>query len=199
MPINLPQYLRGYYVLTGEDINKDFLNKIYELDKICYAEPGILINTEKRFEKEKRQLVCVMKEDVLAGYMEFFPVTDKLYNEIIYTCNEIRDDDIEPFEIETFSKNKSNNIFIISIVTSPKFRDGETIKILTNEFISYINKLEAQGYKINSISATAISKDGEKFLKRNYFSFVREINHGYKTLICKGENLKMLKNNKRAF
>ena len=63
-----------YKILTGESINEDFLEKIMEVDRECYAKEyvGELANMQVRYRKNKQSFVCVMDGDRVAGYINFF-------------------------------------------------------------------------------------------------------------------------------
>lgn len=189
----------AFRVLKGEDMNRSYLDKVIALDKKVYGPigekagedfVGTIENMEARFNHNKRTFVCLMDEqDNLVGYINFFPITDKVYDDIVEGPRKdddgnpvigeegheiIWDDDLGPNEIlPEYLKNteedgeivKHNNLFIISVVIDEAYRGRDTVTQLTTEFVNYLNVLESEGYGINSISAYAVTADGEKFLR----------------------------------
>lgn len=184
-----------YSVLKGEEMGLAFLPKIMEIDAKCYPDQyvGELANMEARYKENPRTFVCVMDGDKVAGYINFFPVKPKLWDEIVETGMEIRDDDIRPDEMADYSKEEDNNLFIISIAVSPEYRSDKNVVItLTDGFVDYLNELEEEGYPIHAISATAVSEDGQKFLRSRMFRIYREIHDENKVYLCDGIYLKKL-------
>ena len=204
---------KKFKVLTGEDINVSYLAKVFEIDKEVY-EPkyvGCLENMEKRYKAEKRSFVCIEDEGSgeLAGYINFFPVNDELWEDIVETGAVIRDDDIEPGELKPFEKKftdkdveegKGYNLFIISVVIREKYRKyKEAVITLTRGFREYLCKLDDKGYKIHALAGTAVSDDGMKFMRERYFYLKREVgdleDNGVKAeepdrvFICDGDGL----------
>ena len=142
-----------YKILTGEDFGEEFLEKIMEVDRECYAGEyvGELSNMQARYRKNPKSFVCVMDGEHVAGYMNFFPVVNELWEDIVETGMTIRDDDISPEEVEVFSEGKLHNIYILSVAIREKYRDKKqdgkpVVQILTDAVISYLNKLQKQGY-----------------------------------------------------
>lgn len=191
-----------YSILTGEELGVEFLPKVMDVDRACYVDEyvGELSQMVRRYERNQKTFVCVMEGGELAGYINFFPVKPKLWDEIVETGMEIRDDDIMPEEIADYSKTEENNLFIISVAIDPKYRkDRAVVKKLTEGFIAYLNHLEEEGYKIGAISATAVSEDGQKFLSSRMFRVYREIHDGNKVYLCEGDSLQKLLENDLYF
>ena len=197
-----------YKVLKGEDMDRSYLDKVFALDKKVYGPigekagedfVGTIENMVARFNHNNRTFVCLMKEDTLVGYINFFPVTDKVWEDIVTGPRKdsegnpliieeghelIWDDDLGPNEIlpdylpdtiENGEVVKHNNLFIISVVIDAEFRGKEAITQLTAAFVDYLNDLEKKGFGINAISAYAVSSDGEKFLRERMFGIKRYI------------------------
>ncbi len=187
----------GYHILTGEEFNIDFLPRIMDLDAQCYADEyvGELAMMEERYLRNPRTFVCVMDGIRLVGYMNFFPVKAALWDEIVETGKHIRDDDIRGDELADYSTEEPNRLFIISVVISPDYRnDKNAVITLTDGFADYLNRLEAEGYEIDAISATAVSEDGMKFLRMRNFHLYREIEDGNKVYVCDDIYLRKLLN-----
>ena len=181
-------------VITGEDFDSSFLPNIMALDAVVYADEyvGELANMEARYAKNNKSFVCILNHESkeLAGYINFFPCVDSLYNDIIADSEVIRDDDISPDEVADYNTNE-NHLFIISIAVDPKYRDTDAIKCLSNSFIDYLNKIN-ETYPITDITAAAVSEDGCKSLVNYMFRQVRRLSDGNIVYICKDKFLEKL-------
>ncbi len=195
-----------YKILTGESLSEDFLEKIMEVDRECYSGEyvGELANMQARYRKNQKSFVCVMDGNRVAGYINFFPVVDELWEDIVNTGMYIRDDDIAAEEVGEFCKGKSHNLYILSVVIREQYRgkkQGEkpVVKILTDAFIAYLNQLQNDGYSINAIAATAVSNGGKKFLRNCMFSERRQLKDQNIVYVCEDEYLEKFLNNKLYF
>ena len=195
-----------YKILTGEQLSEDFLEKIMEVDRECYAGEyvGELVNMQARYRANKKSFVCVMDGDCVAGYINFFPVIDQLWDDIVETGMNIRDDDITQQEVQEFRQGESHNLYLLSVAIREKYRDkkdSETpvVKVLTDAFIEYLNQLKDAGYGINAIAGTAVSNGGKKFLSNCMFGVHRQLEDGNVVYVCDGEYLDKLLKNKLYF
>lgn len=192
----------GYHILTGEEFDESFLSNVMDVDRACYEEEyvGELANMVARYRKNPRTFVCVMDQDQLAGYINFFPVTLGLWEEIVEEGMRIRDDDITPEELADYSDTEKNYLFIISVAVRPEYRnDRAVVSMLTDGFIDYLNRLQAEKLEIGGIAGTAVSEDGQKFLSSRMFSLYREIEDGNKVYLCEGMYLEELLKKKLYF
>lgn len=192
-----------FKTLTGLDFNTDFLSRVMDLDKLVYSAEyaGELKNMVARYQANRDSFVCIMDEaqDQLAGYINFFPCTKALYEDILYHTKVIRDDDIRPEEIASYNQEE-NHLFIISIVVHPDYRSTkEAIIALSDAWIKHLNKQMVQGYPITDISAIAVSKDGKKALRNYLFTVERELSDGNTVYLCKDRFLEKLLNHDLYF
>ncbi len=187
--------MNKFEVRYGNEIDRSILEQVYALDVMCYEKElqGELENLIKRYECNRDTFICVMDGERLAGYINFFPIGEKLHEDLFDDDHrEIRDDDIEPEEMAQYTKDGVNNIFIISVVVHPDYRDGETVKLIGRKFAKFIADKQADGYNIGDITGTAVSGGGRKFLSRMGFEPRRELEEGYVLYVCDGENLEEL-------
>lgn len=189
-----------FKIITGEEFDSSFLPRVMDIDKKVYEGScvGNLENMIARYEKNPKSFVCVMDTETgrLAGYINFFPCTDDLYYDIVEDCPFMRDDDITPDEIADYQP-KGNHLFIISIAIDPDYQDKtDTMKVLSKGFINYLNRIN-QDYRIEDLTATAVSPDGKKALTNFLFRQLRilEQDHGYIVYICKDKFLEKLLDN----
>lgn len=183
-----------FKILTGLEFDKNFLPQIMELDNIVYESDyvGVLENMEARYEKNPDSFVCIMDEeqDRLAGYINFFPCTEELYQNIRYETDVIRDDDIRPDEVALYSNEGGNHLFVISMAVHPEYQvTKDAITALSDAWIGHLNGLEERGYSITDILAITVSKDGEKALRNYMFTVERELEDGNTVYVCENRQL----------
>ena len=193
-----------YKVIYGEYLDSSYVgDKLYAIDCAVYEEKywGVPENMVARFERNKKSFVVI--EDTPGhpvGYIGFLLTGDALWNDIIKDGDTIRDDDIRPDELLDKFEGDDNKLFVISVVILPDHRGREAVSILTDGFIDYLNKIqEEDNCKITAITGTAVSEDGQKFLKRLNFRFYREVgdlgdNPEDKDIVflCDGDGIKRL-------
>lgn len=170
---------------TAHTAPTNFIEQVYEIDKEVYSPElaGVIENLYKRYEKCHDSFVLIYDEDTdrLVGYTNIFPIARQLYKDMNAPQNhEMRDDDIEPYEMSDWNLNAPNHLFIISIAIIPEYRNGEAIILLGNALLEFLREKENAGYQIGSIAGSAISDGGENFLKRFRATFIKEVDGGYK-------------------
>ena len=171
---------------------KDFLKNVYDIDKLTYSPElcGIYENLQKRYAVCNESFLLVYDGDYLVGYINFFPVGDKLHSEMIdRNDHRMRDDDIKPEEIHDWSTDKNNDIFIISIAIQEEYRKGEAILLLSNAFLEFLRSKDSNGFKVTSISGYAVSLGGVKFLKRMNASLLKDTDEEYHYFYSSTENV----------
>lgn len=184
-------------IKTGLTAPEGFINDVFEIDKITYSPElcGKIENLSKRYERCRESFLLLYDEDKLAGYINFFPVGEKLHSEMINREDlRMRDDDISPEEIEDWNCQNGNNLFILSVALRPEYRkskiyNGEAIILLSNSFLEFLREKNTAGYKITSISGYAISLGGVKFLKRMNASLLKDTVEKYHFFFANTENV----------
>lgn len=192
----------GFTVVRGEDVDVEYLSRIDWVDEACY-EPkywGEAECTVARFVKNRRSFVFVVDadEDLVAGYINFFPCERGLYEDNLFACPTIRDDDITPDEVAPY-RTDENHLFIISLAVHPDYQGGEVIKLLTNGFVTYLNDLQDEGYPITDIAGTAVSPHGKKALRNMLFREWRTLEDGNVVFLCDGNRLQKLLTREQYF
>ena len=168
---------------TGLTAPRGFIEDVFAIDKAVYSAElcGKIENLYTRYEFCPDSFILVYDGDVLAGYLNVFPISDALYGQLnAPDFFGMRDDDILPSEMDTWRKDKLNHLFIISVAIIPEYRKGETIKLLGNTFLAFLREKDNAGYKLGSIAGSAVSTGGASFLKRMHGEFVKELEDGYK-------------------
>ena len=83
-------------------------------------------------------------------------------------------------------------MFVISLAVHPDYQGTEVIKLLSNGWVEYLNRLEAEGLPITDIMGTAVSPHGKKALANYLFREVRTLEDGNTVYICDGKLLRHL-------
>lgn len=181
-----------FFVKYGNNAPNGFVKDVFQLDEYIYSKElcGEIKQLEKRTKFCKDSFILLYDKDILIGYLNFFPISNQLFLEMNDPNNHImRDDDIEPDEMEIWRKNEKHDIFIISVVLLPQYRKSNAIVVLSNSFLEYLRQKNDNGYYISSISGTAISNEGAKFLQRFRAKYNRTLEHGYEFYITEEKEL----------
>ena len=186
-------YKMSLTIKTGLTAPVGFIEDVYAIDKTVYSAElcGIIENLYKRYNFCPDSFLLVYDGDTLAGYLNFFPIGRELYEELnAPDFFGMRDDDIEPREMDRWREDKPNDLFIISVAILPEYRGGEAIRLIGNGFLSFLQKKQGEGYPIGSIAGSAVSAGGENFLKRFGARYIKELEDGYKYYLADGEQLR---------
>lgn len=150
------------FEMNDRELRAAIMN-ILELDAEGYPSEfqGNFSSVMDRVLSNRDCLIMVRFQEKIVGYICFFPICESLFNEIMNSSN-MYDNDIVGTQIIEYGLN--SNLFIISIVISDKYRNGEVIKILNNSFKRWIaNKID-KGITFQNFLAYSISTDGVKWL-----------------------------------
>ncbi|MBO4351907.1 MAG: hypothetical protein J5818_00250 [Eggerthellaceae bacterium] len=183
----------SFSIVRGEEVDVGYLDALVRIDQACY-EPaywGDPANMAARFEKNRQSFVFVVDDDAddVAGYINFFPCEQALYEENVFTGAVIRDDDITPDEVAPY-RTDENHLFVLSLAIHPDYQGTDVIKLLTSGFVDYLNYLQDEcGYPITDISATAVSADGRKALRNMLFREVRTLSDCNVVYLCDEKRL----------
>ena len=184
-----------YRVYRGFERNNNFIREVYDLDVAVYprALAGVIDAMYDRYQWMPDSFLLLYCGDELAGYINFFPVCEELYDSLTDPEDmRMRDDDIKPYETEGYRLDRPADLFIISVVIAEKYRDGEAIRELSVAFLDYRREKEENGYFIGSISGIAVSEDGTRFLSRLRAEQIKQYDGGYKLMISRDDNIRRL-------
>ncbi len=103
----------GFDILTGEKLNIDkHLQQIMDIDAIVYGGidsgfVGKIENLRARYLKNKDSFVCLAENDNIVGYINYFPVCDKLFHQLIGPVRfgiDMSKDDLEEYKEDSDGK-----------------------------------------------------------------------------------------------
>lgn len=172
--------------VRSHSFDKDRLFEVLNIDDVVYEKnlTGSYQSVSKRYKRNKEMFVFALdEEDKLCGYVCFFPISLKLLTEL-ETATIMFDDNISAEDVEKYSKEKVNNIFVISVALYPKFRRKGFGAALIREMFAFLNDLAVDGHTIGSVYATTISEEGEKLFAKYNFKNIRIYDNGAKLVKC---------------
>ncbi len=173
-------------IIYSKNHNENFIEDILYIDSEVYPKEmcGNFDSVNARFEKNKDSYILLYDEKKLVGYMCFFPVVEKLGDEIL-DSDMVFDDNITPDEICEYKDGVT--LFLISIAILPKYQNGNGIILLTNAFYEFIKEKNSNNAFIKRIIALAVSEGGSKLLKRMNFKKYKQIKDEYELFLLKNE------------
>ncbi len=176
-------------IKKGEDMDENYLSKLYELDKIAYGGNyvGELFNMTKRWKQNKSTFIAIEEDGKPLAYINILPCSKKLADEVILYSDKIIDDEIGVtlFTDEDFLyKKEENYLYILSVVNSLSEhtykseeihkKNSKQEKILKDNvslylikgYKEYIKELNEKDYKISKIFATTVTKGGRNWARK---------------------------------
>ena len=156
-------------------------------------------------------IIAITKDDKIIGYINYLTMGDELHHEIIhpdmqkyYEDPTLRDDGITGDQLQQWTKEEPNHLFILSIAIRPEYQDTDVVQVLTDSFREELIAKEKEGYHIGSITGDTVSDHGEDALRMMRFACAKENGedlvlppppedptaHVVTVRICEGENLK---------
>ncbi len=172
----------NYNLSFGYTLNIEDLKQIYALDEQVYSSKyvGSFSNIVQRFDKNNDTFVCVRDATTnkIGAYVNFFPISDTLSDFILNDTEVIVDDEIGVDggidEALVYSRERENNIFILSVVNT--FHSLDASVLLQRGFVDYLVFLETfKSFRIGKIIAITISDGGRKWCSRMQLRPVRNI------------------------
>ena len=154
---------------SDESTSDEVIYELMKIEKDVYAPEycGEYDLICRRFHKYRDMFILAYDEDKIIGYLCFFPISKKLYNEILYT-RKFHDDDIEPGDVMAMSAN--NNIYFLSIALYKKYHGKGIGKAMMDTFFSDMKKEKNNGHNIDDIVASVVTNQGENIMKKYGFS-----------------------------
>lgn len=133
-------------VIRGNNISRDDLINIIELNKISYGEDltAPLALVESIYNKNRD--ICIIAMDrilnKIIGYISALPLTNEAFNRMIDPCfeEEISEDDILEYDYLN-ATIKHYSLYISSIVVDKAYQKHGAFKKLYNSFIGFLLEL----------------------------------------------------------
>ena len=168
--------MQKFKYIHSKNYDETKLREVLSLDDVVYEKKytGTLESVSKRYQKNEEMFIFSVDDyNNLCGYICFFPISESLTNRIEKEpC--MFDDNINHIDVLQFEKNKTINIFIISVAVSPKYQGLGIGFNLVKEMFEVLNSMSKCGYKIENIFASTTSVDGEKLLSKFNFQIIKK-------------------------
>ena len=152
----------------------DIIHDILKIENEVYTEDmrGDFESIKARFNKYPEMFFLAYDEDKKVGYFCYFPISQKLYEEIVYD-KAFRDGDIKSEDI--VSIEETSHIYALSIAIYKNYQNMGIGKAIMKKFDDFIKMKCSEGCKIKDIVATVVSSDGEKCAKQNGFQLCHDM------------------------
>jgi hypothetical protein len=144
----------------------EVMKKCFELYNIVFPQKYSIPFEcfEKIAQKNPRLKSLIWLGDELAGYIHYYPLTTAAYDRFL-ASEVLFDLGITPEDIMQYEKNHVHDIFIPSIVLNPKHQGKMLGLVLMRGLMLGLKSLEADGYKLGRLGATAYTDAGMHQLK----------------------------------
>ncbi len=168
-----------YTIEQTNTIDADVICKVMDIESKVFKpeDCGDFTHIVKRMERYPEMLILAKHHDEIVGYLCYFPISEKLHKQIMYSGSYF-DDNIEPADVKRFERK--NHVFIISAAIYPEYQN----KGIADMMMEYMNRIlemeENKGNMIEDILTIVISEDGEKLVKRYHYSLIAETKEAYK-------------------
>lgn len=131
----------------------------------------------RRMEKYPEMLILAQVDGKIVGYLCYFPISEKLYTDIVQNGS-YHDDDIQPEDVVPFSKH--THLFVISAAIYPEFQNSGVAGRMMQYLDEQVKSKREEGYKVQDITTIAISPDGERLATRYGFQLHSDNGREYK-------------------
>ncbi|MCQ2554758.1 MAG: GNAT family N-acetyltransferase, partial [Clostridia bacterium] len=171
---------------SDRNTSPDVINSILSIEKSVY-EPkycGTFESVKSRYDKFNEMFVLAYDNNKLAGYLCYFPISEKLHDDILDT-DSLHDDDISPDDIvhldipeadaNNSGESRKYHFYLISVAVSPEYHKKGIGKLLMDGLFEKLREFEKVGILTDDILASTVSKDGEKTVKK--YGFKKKSNY----------------------
>ena len=190
------QRLQTFHILHGADIKSQashYIQEIRAIESLVY--PPHLVSSirgmQARYQCVEDSFILLMHGQRLAAYINVFPMRDSLYRAVLED-DTIHDDDIRPADIQPYSQEHLNHLYIFSIAMHPDYQGSDAIIALSGELVRFLREKEEHGFAIGSISATTVSDAGRRTAAALGLQAVQPINGGYVVYSAQRESVRQM-------
>lgn len=173
----------GWMIIKySKDVDENIISDLIRIESLAYEEKyrGEYESIEARYKKNKDTFILAYDQGMMVGYLCFLPISDTLYHEIL-EIDTLHDDDISPSDVMQFYDGV--NVYIVSISIIPQYQNTEAVKEMTNAFFQVLKEKRQENICINDLLASAVTYDGEKYLKNQGFKKIKTVDGQYSLYI----------------
>jgi len=165
---------------VDDDLDKEFINEILEIDASVYPEhlQGTFEEVYGRFCANRDMFVLLYDDKKLIGYLCLFPIKDSLYEQI--SCGDkLFDSDIPGEMLEQYKPHNVYKLYLISMVIIPEYQKKGLSNHLIKGFYHFILEKKKENIMFSVILSSAVTNDGKLMLKRMGFKEKKKLPGGY--------------------
>ncbi|MBE5849071.1 MAG: GNAT family N-acetyltransferase [Lachnospiraceae bacterium] len=168
----------GIRIISGRQVKKKHLLEAIKLDELVYKEI-YRVDPEVGFGfvniNPEIYIMAVDASDSVIGYINFSPITKKMYEGI--RSGDVIDSSITPDDIEPYENGRSYQFYFSSICVHPDYRGRGVAGALLAELKQFIKGLSERNIRIKRIVADAVSDSGRNILLKNGFVRIKDSTH----------------------
>lgn len=159
-------------IASNRNTEEEIFHEVMDIEAEVYTDDmrgdyQSIQSIKGRFNKYPEMFFLACEDGKIVGYFCFFPICQKLYEEIVH-MGYFRDDDIKPEDIVSIETAK--HIYIFSVAVYKKYQDTGLADEMMKQFEMFIDKCKEEGSQIENVIATTVTDDGEKFAKKYGFN-----------------------------
>ncbi len=177
--------------IKKELVKNDFII-MEDLEKLYYDEDYITKAEEsyRWYIHSSNSIVVIEHNGEIVGFMNMFPIKDEIFNKI--KNGEYNDKFMTYKDVVLLDEREEliHNLFLSCIVIHEKYRGGEALKILLQEYLRIYEQYVSRGFKFNNVITDNVTENGVKFSKKIGLKPIIESDHG--STICMGRYEELL-------
>ena len=147
--------------------SKKDIKEMIELDNMSFSEQdrGDL-NKCLKWQQICPDIYTAIKFDKkIIGYINFVAITKACYDKT--RAGNLKDYELRESDILPFKQGKNYCLFMSALIEK-NFQNKEAVILLSKAFFEKINNMKQRGIVFDDVICDCVSKDGEKFVKRNF-------------------------------
>lgn len=160
-------------ICSDENTDEKIIYRLMDIEAKEY-EPcwrGEFSSIRERFIKYPEMFYLVYDGEELVGYFCYFPISQKLYEDIAVKF-QFHDDDILPDDIVPIKE--ASHLYLLSVVILKQYQDTGVADEIMKMFENFISQKRQEGVYIKDVIASTVTNAGEKFVKRYGYELMYE-------------------------
>lgn len=172
--------------------NVDLYNDIFKLDKRTYGEEYTWSFEYEKLMRDKdlESLILIKYHNDIVGYLNHIVVEKEEFDRIVNSDESVFNYEIE--NIVTWKKSKKNYMIIDSINIKSEFQNEKSVELITNKIKKIIVSKYKEGFEIECIACTAITKYEKGILEKLGFVSHKKYNKNEELYLINRKEIEQL-------